>query len=835
MPTKKKMIENETKEQADQRRNEDRIRKKYERRIRSNDTLKSCKKEHERFFKFKERTLFGPSYPCVVCHQMLFQHQVNGYDKDKIESFLRTNCPKFSSEMINNLDKNLLLIVNQKKNYQHLLTSERVSKQLINGNHYSQEELRSVYFICKVCVQQIKKNMLPSKAVVNAMASVFVPNEAKLISYLEEALITRVLLFIKIFSLRTSLMPAMKDRCIVIPLENKDISETIESLPRIPSQSGIIDVHWKRRLNQKNSHLQAKVCPDRIFNALRFLKESGNPFYQEILTRDQYEKHCMEKDPDSFRILFGENLNERLSLIFVDDESSEPILNLIEYVTMKKHVEDEQQLINDDPVRKFQINYNNDLYMVPKYPEGMTLDGVHLPENIQNFEPLIEATDNQVHEIAPGEGKVPIDIVYCEDWDAKAFPLLFPDGNNHLFDKKREKKLRDQDFFCQSLFNVDPRWRNNIHWIFAATGFREKKDFKGNIDLAFKRGKKHITPDGSLKYHLDNPYSVFQGVLNTPAYHKKGKYETMARLDNYGPFHVFFTLSCADYRWPENVATVLKEQGIALRCTVSSCKETQYEVLHDNTWISLDNYVINQMDESVHTLFRKNIVTATRIYEQKVKSIMQNIVCSKTNPLSVKHYTLKLEFAGRGAGHNHGILWLDITKIEKKVDLESLMNILSKTDCSHQKTPLKSTEDCKEILNDYLISRQLGCDTNHDQNMDHRAFRYLRKLAERSLEKNLDSQQQSNLEELRNIFPLYGLNDALKSLSNTDEFPSDENLSIITKFVDTFSTVSTHPAIVGTEVSEIAKEVNQHKHTKTCRKYLTTCRFNFPNCLHTVL
>ena len=250
--------------------------------------------------------------------------------------------------------------------------------------------------------------------------------------------------------------------------------------------------------------------------------------------------------------------------------------------------------------------------MVPKYPEGMTLDGVHLPENIQNFEPLIEATDNQVHEIAPGEGKVPIDIVYCEDWDAKAFPLLFPDGNNHLFDKKREKKLRDQDFFCQRLFNVDPRWRNNIHWIFAATGFREKKDFKGNIDLAFKRGKKHITPDGSLKYHLDNPYSVFQGVLNTPAYHKKGKYETMARLDNYGPFHVFFTLSCADYRWPENVAAVLKEQGIALRCTVSSCKETQYEVLHDNTWISLDNYVINQMDESVHTLFRKNIVQHLR-------------------------------------------------------------------------------------------------------------------------------------------------------------------------------------------------------------------------------
>ena len=82
------------------------------------------------------------------------------------------------------------------------------------------------------------------------------------------------------------------------------------------------------------------------------------------------------------------------------------------------------------------------------------------------------------------------------------------------------------------------------------------------------------------------------------------------------------------------------------------------------------------MDETVHNLFRKNIVTATRIYEQKVQAMMQHIICSKTNPLSVKHYTLKLEFAGRGAGHNHGILWLDISNIEKKINVEKLIDIL---------------------------------------------------------------------------------------------------------------------------------------------------------------
>ena len=496
---------------------------------------------------------------------------------------------------------------------------------------------------------------------------------------------------------------------------------------------------------------------------------------------------------------------------------------------MKNHADDEQQLIDNDPVRKFQINYNNDLYMVPKYPEGMTLDGVCLPISVNNSGHQPNEVDaNQIHEIAPGEGKTPINIVYCDDWDAKAFPMLFPDGRNHLFDKNRKRKLRDQDFFCQRLFNVDPRWRKNIHWVFAATGFREKKDFKGNIDLAFKKGKKHMTSQGSLKYHLENPYSVFQGVLNTPAYHKKGKFETMARLDNHGPFNIFFTLSCADYRWPENVAAILREQGIGLRCTLSSGVETEYEVWNNDKWVPLNLYISDEMDESVHNLFRNNVVTATRVYEQKVKSIMQNIICSKTNPLSVEHYTLKLEFAGRGAGHNHGVLWLDIPRIERKVDIYRLKIIISKSDYSTTKVSLTNPEDCKEILNDYLISRRLGIDPKPDKYGDHRSFRYLHKLNKKSLEKTIEVHEQVILDELKSIYPLYGLRNALKALNDTEEHPSDEELSTIVNFVDIFSTVSINPAIVGKNVSTIATEVNQHKHTKTCRKYMTTCRFNFP-------
>ena len=35
-------------------------------------------------------------------------------------------------------------------------------------------------------------------------------------------------------------------------------------------------------------------------------------------------------------------------------------------------------------------------------------------------------------------------------------------------------------------------------------------------------------------------------------------------------------------------------------------------------------------------------------------------------------------------------------------------------------------------------------------------------------------------------------------------------------------------ALVGSEVATIAEKVNQHRHTKTCKKYQTICRFKFP-------
>ena len=74
--------------------------------------------------------------------------------------------------------------------------------------------------------------------------------------------------------------------------------------------------------------------------------------------------------------------------------------------------------------------------------------------------------------------------------------------------------------------------------MFAAAVYKEKK---------MQRNK------GTSVSSLDDRFSVFQSLANTPAYRKTGKMEMIARLDNQGPFHIFFTLRCADIRWKENI------------------------------------------------------------------------------------------------------------------------------------------------------------------------------------------------------------------------------------------------------------------------------------------
>ena len=60
---------------------------------------------------------------------------------------------------------------------------------------------------------------------------------------------------------------------------------------------------------------------------------------------------------------------------------------------------------------------------------------------------------------------------------------------------------------------------------------------------------------------LNDGFAVLDNVKGTPRYWRKAKMEMIAKLENVGPFHFFYTLSCGDMRWDENFSSILKEKG----------------------------------------------------------------------------------------------------------------------------------------------------------------------------------------------------------------------------------------------------------------------------------
>ena len=129
----------------------------------------------------------------------------------------------------------------------------------------------------------------------------------------------------------------------------------------------------------------------------------------------------------------------------------------------------------------------------------------------------------------------------------------------------------------------------------------------------------------------------------------------LAKVDNFGAFNLFFTLSCGDTRWRPNFAAILLEKGYSMKYEVKKNTYGHWEQIieghtGDGEWKSFDDFLKEDVEESNHDLIRGNVVSATRYYDHRVKCFLRDVVLDKSNPMSVRYYTYKVEFQARGAG-----------------------------------------------------------------------------------------------------------------------------------------------------------------------------------------
>ena len=637
------------------------------------------------------------------------------------------------------------------------------------------EAEREASYLCQSCLRSSKSRKMPKFCVRNGLQVDEIPDSTLELTELENNLIARNIIFQKIHKLPKSRWSGTHDRLVNVPVESTDVLNTIQTLPRTPAEAGlipIIPVNLKRKLEYKTNHLTQMIDVHKIYRYLDFLKASGHPSYKFYDDLNSYEERCRQADPSGAKIIFPDPeediLDLKAYLKLKDEELHDKYVEVCESINKEigtdesdksenvVEEDEEKEYREKDPVRKFQFDYDKATCMTSRYPEA--------------------DLDSGIFSFAPAEGKVPTNILQNEDWDINSFPSLHPTGKNKMF-QDRDIKLTPQEYLTHRLLNVDSRFEKCTPYTFAAAGFIEEKQCERNIGISVNKGKKIVSDEGSISYKFEEAHSVLDNIKGTHRYWKKVKMEVLAKVDNFGPFEWFYTLSCGDTRYDENFSTILREMGYKIIWKIENDK-CEVFVQQNAAEIPLKEFLEHMVDQSKHEMIRKNVLTGTRNFWQRVKAFRTEIMMGKNNPMRIVHWSDKMEFQGRGAGHIHGVAWVDLAEVSNLME--------------------KEKDDPESVIFEKING---------------------------TLKEDV-------------IFKKGDLEDAFKNLRHRKPLTKSQENAMV-NFVDRTVTCTTNPEMAakmmsssegecGDKVVDIVSDCMVHHHTKTCRKYDSTCRFRYP-------
>ena len=148
-------------------------------------------------------------------------------------------------------------------------------------------------YICHACKNHLKSGKLPPMSAMNGL-KIHKQDPDLELTELEGNLISKNIVFMKIFQLPKSRWKALKDK-INVPVNDSDILNTITSLPRTPTEAGLIEVDLKRKVEYQNSHLRQLINPEKCYKMLELLKKAGNVHYQFYDDFNVYSARCKKR------------------------------------------------------------------------------------------------------------------------------------------------------------------------------------------------------------------------------------------------------------------------------------------------------------------------------------------------------------------------------------------------------------------------------------------------------------------------------------------------------------------------------------------------------------
>ena len=131
-----------------------------------------------------------------------------------------------------------------------------------------------------------------------------------------------------------------------------------------------------------------------------------------------------------------------------------------------------------------------------------------------------------------------------------------------------------------------------------------------------------------------------------------------------GPFQYFFTFSCAELRWTEIIACILRMKGHTVY--VQNNKET------DSIFVDGDpllEYLL-KTDQKLHEIIRNETFTVTRMFDRKVKSLVRNVLMDLgAKGMNLKYFMYRVEFQARGKRY------YSIHTLQCRCRVENILNL----------------------------------------------------------------------------------------------------------------------------------------------------------------
>ena len=246
----------------------------------------------ERLLKFAHECQNGPIFVCVCCMRLLFKRGVKKITNPYKEQLYGSQMIDYlqTEDVIESEDPKDNLAI-QKKSSKSRRWEWKPKKRLKESL-----KIRGEHYLCCNCRNYLEKLEMPPCCAKNNLEYPEIPDCLQL-SNLERQLICKDLVFIKIRQLNPTRMDAMNDHIVNVPIEDDDIIKTVTSLPRTQKNNGMVTVGLKRDLIYKTFHKLQMIRPDKVYEALMYLKDN-HPSYKNIIipSLNAWKKELSDSD-----------------------------------------------------------------------------------------------------------------------------------------------------------------------------------------------------------------------------------------------------------------------------------------------------------------------------------------------------------------------------------------------------------------------------------------------------------------------------------------------------------------------------------------------------------